>query len=325
MTRRNGPARGRNPRRGRRCPCWRPGSGRSPHRAGRVASRGAAASMPSLLKPKRLITARSSVRRNSRGRRVAGLRARGGGADLDESRSLRATAVTGPVAFLSNPAASPIGLGSVQACHGALQPGRGDQAGQGRHAQAQRRQRQTVCGFGIEPVQRGQGPGAPAGLMPSLPGTGGRRSPGQRFSPMHVRQAPDRGRDAGIRRHRATIPISGPSPSASVSTASKDQALVARRNAWRRSRRPVRRSRNGYSHRPDRPARRRFCRCVRRSAHSGGAEYLVNQHGRRDASPCAERSSAKALTSSGTTRARLWSSRQMHYLEGRIVSMIKRL
>ena len=62
----------RSRRRGRRSSCWRRGSGRRcrPAAARRGGRRSAAT--PSLLKPKRLMTARSSVRRKSRGRGLPG-------------------------------------------------------------------------------------------------------------------------------------------------------------------------------------------------------------------------------------------------------------
>ncbi len=65
------------------------GPGRSPRLRARSASRAATASAPSLLKPIRFSTARSSTRRKSRGPRVAGLGATGDGADLDVAEAQR--------------------------------------------------------------------------------------------------------------------------------------------------------------------------------------------------------------------------------------------
>jgi hypothetical protein len=78
--------------------------------AGRSASRAAISWAPSLLKPKRLIAARSAASRNSRGRGLPGC---GRGVAAPTSMKPKPLRDSGrrAVAFLSNPAASPTGFG----------------------------------------------------------------------------------------------------------------------------------------------------------------------------------------------------------------------
>ena len=77
---------------------------------GRAANRAAAASIPALLNPKRLITARSSLSRNRRGRGLPGC---GRGVTAPTSMNPNPARASGASAsaFLSNPAANPTGLG----------------------------------------------------------------------------------------------------------------------------------------------------------------------------------------------------------------------
>ena len=130
------PAPRRNRRRGRRCPCSRRGSGRPARPARRRGKAGPAiAAAPSLLKPKRLITARSSVRRNRRGRGLPGC-----------GRGVAAPTSTKPKpARDSGPAAPP------RSCH-SRRPAPPDWPASGPPDRVRRRGEVTAAGSGTRPA-----------------------------------------------------------------------------------------------------------------------------------------------------------------------------
>ena len=113
-----------------------------PPRLARAASRASTAASPSLLKPKRLITASSASRRNSRGRGLPGC---GSGVTVPTSTKPKPTrsSASGTSACLSKPAASPTGLGKVSPnARVASRASSGTALGSG--ASSQRAQRQPV-------------------------------------------------------------------------------------------------------------------------------------------------------------------------------------
>src|SRR5512139_587177 len=103
----------------------------------RASSRLATASAPSLLKPIRLTTARSSGRRNSRGRGLPGC-ASPVTVPTSTNEKPSAARASIPSAFLSKPAASPRGPGKVSpmACTCEPEGPRGSRASTGRPARS---------------------------------------------------------------------------------------------------------------------------------------------------------------------------------------------
>ncbi len=119
------------------------------------------ASRPSLLKPRRLISARASGRRNMPGLGVAGLRLRRDGAHLDEAEAHGAQRVDA-AAVLVQPRGQPDAVGKAQACdrhrvvdaRGLPQPLRRRVLQPRQHAQ-----RQIVCSLGVQAEQERAGQG----------------------------------------------------------------------------------------------------------------------------------------------------------------------
>ena len=90
---------------------------------GRFCSRSAICAMPSLLNPKRLITARSLGRRNNRGLGLPGC-ATGVAAPSSRNPKPQAAKPFSACAFLSNPAAKPIGFGNASPASCAFRRGK---------------------------------------------------------------------------------------------------------------------------------------------------------------------------------------------------------
>ena len=131
--------------------------------------------MPSLLKPNRLIAARSGASRNRRGRGLPGC-GRGVTAPTSQKPKPVRRVASGALAFLSKPAATPTGLGRARPATevasrgevtGPLPPAR---------PRGQRAEREAVCALGVQAAERreadrfDQGHGiVPRGLCPRTP------------------------------------------------------------------------------------------------------------------------------------------------------------
>ena len=217
-----------------RCPCWRRGSARSHRAAGGPRAAAPIASMPSLLKPKRLIAARSCGQPEEPRLRIARLRPRRRRADLEKAEA---------------------GPRQRRQRHGVLVEARGEphrvrqlQPGQPR-AQPRRGDRPAA-----RPQPRAAAPRAPA-RAPSRGRSGaGRRRPRrssrgitrmwsrsgnacrtvpqrQRRRPRARRAAAAGGRDAGTARRRATAPTCRSLAMPSRIDRQQQQPVLARRNA----------------------------------------------------------------------------------------------
>ncbi len=298
MRRRSGAAPGEIARRGRRCPCWRRGSAPPARPRAAPASRAAIASAPSLLKPKRLIAARSSVSRNRRGRGLPGC---GRGVAAPTSRKPKPARISGAsaTAFLSKPAARPTGLGSASPASRVASRGE-------RHRPRQRRRPPKAAERRAPPApaaMRRRSGSSRCGSAGAAPGRSAAQRQRLEFRArrVHVRLARQSGeavrhrlgpsgaarpgesaaraagRDAGRARRRATAPISAHRARRPRSPPAGQLAGLG--EVLGRGRRPpARRWRNGCSRRRGRPARPRSRPRSPASAHSGGAENLVDQH-----------------------------------------------
>ena len=186
-------------------------------RAGAGAAR--TASRPSLLKPKRLITASSRRRRNTRGRGLPGC---GCGVTVPISTKPKPSArsASGTSHCLSKPAARPTGLGKRRA-EGRDRKARIVRGRRQRGRELQRPDRQPVRRLRVERVEE----------RAARSRTGRRsrrkvrndvaavRTEGQRLRPAHGRERQAGRRDAGRARRRARARSASASPSASASTA----------------------------------------------------------------------------------------------------------